>query len=180
MEKKNLMFRFVVKDYIKERCEEQYQIKLDNKRTERLRERKASIDSEDKHKYYVFSPLLECHLENNCPTKYYGEHVLILPGDPGEWTDDEDSYAVGLKKISEDYNNEKYLFNLKIYNYEHVMDSPLLDINVYFNKYTLRDYCNGGLENYAQFSNTDDKKTIDKIRNTLSDCIDEAIYDYIN
>lgn len=177
MEKKNLMFRFVVKDSIKENFKESYQLGLDGKRTARLREAEISTD-ERKHEYYVFSPLLELHLPNNDPTRYDGDFILTLPGKPGEWTDNEDSYTVRIEKVSEDYCNEKYLFNIKVYNYAS-MDTILLDINVYFNKYTF-----GGrfdVDKYAQFSNQDDKTTIDKIRKTLSDCVEEyAILDYIN
>ena len=181
MKKHNEKFNLFLNKRTRKACEEATSLSFDDRRTWAFMKTNAqTLDSG--FKAYVMSPSLIV-FNNDIGHNTEKEKCMFsikIPGEAGEWTDNEDSYAVGLKKISEDYANEKYLFNLKIYNYEHMMDTPLLDINVYFNKYSLRDYCNGGLENYAQFSNTDDKKTIDKIRNTLSDCIDEAIYDYIN
>jgi hypothetical protein len=173
MENKNLMFQLVVKDSIKEKCRESDQVGYDKRRTEKLRE---YLNSSDRYKYYVFSPSLEYISKDETDSDC--EHIYRIPGDPGEWTGNDCSYIVRIERVLENYNIEKYVFNLKIYNYAN-MGTLLLNKTIPFDICTLGSCC-GTVEKYVQFSNSDDKITVDKIRKTLSNCIEEAIFYYIN
>ena len=111
---------------------------------------------------------------------------IKIPGEPGEWTDDEDSYTILCKKISEKenfYNKNTiyYKFIIKIYNYADVGKTELFNNEILLAKYFVDLDIDSGLPDLHHVSviDTEDIKEINNIKNNLHYAIGKAAYMYL-
>ena len=93
MEKKNKLFN-LLRDDVKEKCAECPCLSFDYTRTEALLKKNYMGGASPAHVIQVFSPLLEYRICNYSQIRYDNDHVCILPGYPGTWSDDDDSYII--------------------------------------------------------------------------------------
>ena len=187
MKKRNEKFNLFLNKRTRKVCEEATSLSFDAKRTRVFIKVNAQM-MDDKFKAYVMSPTLIVFNDDigynagkeNCMFN------MNIPGDPGDWTDDEDSYVVVCKKISEKenfYNKNTiyYKFIIKIYNYADVGKTELFNDEILLAKYFVDLDIDSGLPDLHHVSaiEMEDIKEIDAIKNNLHYAVGKAAYMYL-
>lgn len=153
MEKKNKMFNWLSED-AKKKCEELTCMNLDEFRTCYIKEKF------DEGFVYVFSPQISIvDIDNTGRVHQYN-----LPGDAGDWTDDEDSYVIVIAPSPIlDIKKSQILFCLRIFKYTD------LDKELYFGSLI----CNN---NGIFILDPNAINEINKIKENLASSVEECTY----
>jgi hypothetical protein len=156
MEKKNKMFNLLM-DEVKARCVESKTLGFDEKRTNDLLDDYILSDKVKKeYDIYVFSPYVDMVYDD---TQYYKR----LVGNPGDWTDDKDSYVIAISPSPvSDIKKSTALFSLRIFNYTDLDKELYYGSLIYNNEIFILD------------PNTHDE--INKIKENLANSVEECTY----
>ena len=184
MKKRNEKFNLFLNKHTRKVCEEATVLSFDDKRTRNFMKTNTQV-LDSKFKVYVMSPSL---LVFNNDIGYDTEKencmfTIDIPGEPGDLTDDEDSYVILCKKISEKenfYNKNTiyYKFIIKIYNYADVGKTELFNDEILLAKYFVDLDIDSGLPDLHHVSIIDIEE-INNIKNNLHYAVGKAACMYL-
>lgn len=179
MKKKNEIFNYLA-DEIKARCMVNEILRFDKKRTDEILDDYAlSDDIKNEYNISVLSPCVDVIYDNTVYHKQSPgdlvEYRKRLPGNPGDWTDDEDSYIIFLKYIGEKEVRYGYdsIYEIKIVKFDNLGSVLYHNPNVVVSCIKLINSNMGMIR--CIIKSLDECKKLNNINEYLSLCIEKRI-----